>query len=389
MKFTKHTFLMLGLASVLSLGQQRASYATYCDKNHSVSAGNVCLNTAVHQCRPGCYCTGGYVSSQTVSVSDFKTGCAARWSSWNNHSGGWTLCPADFPNSAEKTSTINDCYVEVGGATYKYGLTKKCPEGKYLPKGSWECASCSEKDDLAFDKYCPGTDTVRFSNSIDQCIKTCQTGYMANSDKTGCEKIPKKRACPKGTYVPRQQDTCELCPEGFVCPYDKEYIVEDNWKDEGKLYPDQACGPDSENPDRTNMIANRERDGCTECGKGYKPNSTYTECVDAEIEVEPGKYLLANRVEPVPCSGAKKFCPGGWFWKKEIEQGRYDCPFNSTPKKINRDSPGFDGCDLNLTQEQMKNGISGNGECWKKTDPADYRYCIYGMRFELPDNQSE
>ena len=34
----------------------------------------------------------------------------------------------------------------------------------------------------------------------------------------------------------------------------------------------------------------------------------------------------------------------------------------------------------------MKNGISGNGECWKKTDPDDYRYCIYGMRFELPNN---
>ncbi|MBR0212002.1 MAG: hypothetical protein IJQ55_00185, partial [Alphaproteobacteria bacterium] len=137
MKFTKHTFLMLGLASVLSLGQQKASYATYCDRYNPVSAGEVCLSTQAKDCQPGCYCTGGNVYSQSVSQADFKLGCTNRWSSWNNHSGGWTLCPADFPKSAEKTSTINDCYVEVGGATYKYGLTKKCPEGKYLPKGSW------------------------------------------------------------------------------------------------------------------------------------------------------------------------------------------------------------------------------------------------------------
>ena len=193
--------------------------------------------------------------------------------------------------------------------------------------------------------------------------------------------------CIQGSFLPANSKDCAECLDGFVCPgalgennkplnKPGEYAPDLPIK-QGIYYPDEICTEADE-------IVNRTKSGCTSCGAGKKANEQHTECVDAEIEVEPGKYLPANRVEPVNCTGAKKFCPGGWFMKKEIEQGRYDCPFNSTPKKINPTSPGFDGCDLNLTQEQMKNGISGNGECWKKTDPDDYRYCIYGMRFELP-----
>ena len=399
MKFTKHTFLMLGLASVLSLGQQRALYATYCNRYNSVSAGEVCLDTQAKNCQPGCYCTGGNVYSQSVSMADFKLGCKNRWSSWNNHAGGWTLCPADFPNSPEKASKPEDCYAywgDDGTQKVNYHSTIKCNAGYYAPAKAYkteQCKDCATVANMAPDKYCPGSDAENggwYVHSFDYGIKTCPTGKRHTADFKDCEPIPDVVSCSPGAYLPANSETCTPCLDGRVCPgaldengNQKDPAAKGEYVrkldvDQGLYFPDEICKGETQ-------IVNRYKSGCDKCGTGYKANDAHTECVDAEIEVEPGKYLPANRVQEVDCIGTNKFCPGGKFWKKDFEQGRYDCPTGFEPKK-SAGAPGNTYCEGTMSKNVMKEGFSGNGKCWQKTDPADYRYCIYGVRFELPES---
>lgn len=375
---------MLG-ATVLSLGQMGDTYATSCT---TAGAGSVCLGTTLRDCAPGCYCTGG--GNWSISKGDFHDACSKRWSNVDGTHGAY-LCPKDFPNSANKASKDTECYTTWGNSVVFYHTVINCEPGYYLPKKTTECAECPTDEGNA-DKYCPGSASENgfwVSPDYDKGLKNCASGYTPNRYRTGCDKIPDPVQCIQGSFLPANSKDCAECLDGFVCPgaLDEnnkllnkpgEYAPDLPIK-QGIYYPDEICTGADE-------IVNRNKSGCTSCGAGKKANEQHTECVDAEITVPAGEYLPANRVEPVDCTGAKKFCPGGKFMKKEIEQGRYDCPFNSTPKKINPTSAGFDGCDLNLTKDQMKNGISGNGECWKKTDPDDYRYCIYGVRFELPNN---
>lgn len=370
--------------------------------------GSFYFTTACYDCYSGCYCTGStkenylFDPKDKIATVDVSKWCAGTENTCPNanqddygacgkSAAGVHRCPEGFRHS-DKAQVEIECYgmKSDGWDADKvfYHTVVNCAPGWYLPKKKTQCVRCPTNE----NKYCPGSASENgfwVSFVDDHGLKICESGYRPNANLTDCDKIPDPVECIQGSFLPANSKDCAECLDGFVCPG----ALDENNKllnkpgeyapglavKQGIYYPDEICTGADE-------IVNRNKSGCTSCGVGKKANDAHTECVDAEIEVPAGKYLPANRVEPVDCTGAKKFCPGGKFMKKEIEQGRYDCPFNSTPKKINPTSPGFDGCDLKLTQEQMKNGISGSGECWKKTDPDDYRYCIYGMRFELPNN---
>ena len=397
---------MLGLASVLSLGSVDAKAVSNCTS--AADAGKFCAQSGVAKqpCPAGCYCTGGTVATNKFTANscnhvqnrciDHNSACAS-----NLSSAGVNFCPAGTPLSDNKAKTIDECYWKNSSGT-EYHYEKKCnvSAGYYLPMATEATAGdnsvcknhveCSQKTDLKFNEYCPGQNNVHVHGSAAQGIKTCPTGKRHTANLTGCEDIPDTVLCSPGAYLPANSETCTPCLDGRICPgaLDEngnqtdpaakgEYVRKLD-VDQGLYFPDEICKDEKQ-------IVNRYKSGCDTCDTGYKANDAHTECVDAEIEVAPGKYLPANRVQEADCVGTNKFCPGGKFWKKDFEQGRYDCPTGFEPKK-SAGAPGNTYCKGKLNKDQMKEGFSGNGACWQKTDPADYRYCIYGVRFELPNN---
>lgn len=277
-------------------------------------------------CPKGCYCHGG--TKQTVGFLNVEKLCRDRTNSSSNindlKEGKVFLCPEDFPNSNEQSKSIYDCYNEAGeNYTEQQKLRLRCPDGK-----------------------------------------------VANAEHTGCIEPDDQEEtvhCIRGEYLPANSESCAECPDGYYCPNEKDYPI-----NRAVSQGNERC--------TGNKVPNDRKDDCVPCSSGKEPDEDHATCVDAKIHVDPGQYLRANTTTPVPCSGAKKFCPGGSFYKKSVDQGRYDCPFNSNANSANT------ACELKLTKKQMVNGVSGNGECWLKTDPEDYKLCIYGARFENASN---
>ncbi len=257
-------------------------------------------------------------------------------------------CPEQFPNSAGGSTSIEQCYT-VAGPKKLYYKKITCVSGEYLPINSDTCVPCK----TGTSDYCPGLKDVYPSITIDQGIKTCTSGQHANGTHTTCENASDgKIKCVAGTYLPANAEECAACPDGFVC--------------RGNAYSKQPIDQGNE-----------------ECPNGTVPNRTKTECeTDPDnISVPRGYYLPANYTTPQPCENLnrKQFCPGGTFAKSSLKQGIIDCPLNSNANE------NHTGCKLQLTMDQMKYGVATTktqlGECWTKTDPEDYRYCIYGTRF--------
>ena len=236
----------------------------------------------------------------------------------------------------------------------------KCPEGSV-------CAECNEN----------GSKIFHTSQTTDQGAKRCDEGLQPNSDQTQC--VAKPITCAAGAYLPAGTETCEACLSGYVCLGSTKLQSEGWYKtdgvDQGLLLPKDACVRPYFK-DNDSFIANSYGDGCDECPIGTKANADHTECVAAPIKISAGYYLPANSVQQQSCNNPKKFCPGGEFWKSSVDQGQYDCPLTGTS------APNFKRCSLTLSSEQLKFGVLGdNGsQCWSKTDPEDFQYCVLGLR---------
>lgn len=367
MKFTKSTFFILGATVGVFLSHVNAMA---CSNRTPASAGYVCLYNSSVSCKPGCYCRGG--GYEAVSESDFEEGCSERWSKWENHGGGWTLCPSGFPYSDAGASSAQDCYtywIVENGSRKVYNKKINCPAGMFIQSGFPWCMGCKDNENVKSTEYCPGVEdfpsqTENYRKGVSAC-----TGKVSDDKKT-CMEV---KNCPAGSYMPKKSKECEECLPDYVClggNYEVDYPT-----DQGKLLPKDACTSEH-GFDDTNYVANGYGDRCDKCPIGTKANADHTECVETSIKVTKGYYLPANSVQQQKCNNSCKFCPGGEFWKSSVDQGQYDCPTCSS-------APFYASCSISLTPEQMEFGAIGNNSavaCWTKTDPYDYQYCVFGLR---------
>ena len=400
MFFKKVTFLMF-LACFASVTGNALAGACY----DSV-AGVYCMTYERYTCPKGCYCTAAsspngaldkkgngrknIYKDQVINWCSSRDKSKCSWSDGGNQCGtsnnaGIFLCSADYPNSGEGAKKASDCYWTCGSGTKYagqtlYDVSYSCSAGKYLPKGSNDCADCPSDG----KSICPGVSSYHkkcAGSSSDQGLKACDAGMEPNSNKTSCVKASApKYKCIAGEYLPANSEACEACPEGKLC-------LGGTWEKRAV-----SQGDDDECEDDTQII-NSKGSACIPCPKGKKANETYTECVEGDpIKVNPGEYLPANSITPKKCNNARRFCPGGSFRMLSIDQGQYECPNGGT---VSADKKS---CILTLDKKQMRcgpNGVKANSEqcvsetpCWIKTDPEDFINCIYGVRFDVPSAET-
>ena len=363
----KPNFGFFVIALCVGLLPEYGAFAKKCDNGSFLFSGQC------YTCDSGCYCPypGNVDRDKLDPKNDIKNEVLEKWCArqgscshtdkshdqnkygyqecGKNNEARVFRCPEQFPNSAGGSTSIEQCYT-VAGPKKLYYKKITCVSGEYLPINSDTCVPCK----TGTSDYCPGLKDVYPSITIDQGIKTCTSGQHANGTHTSCENASDGQIkCVAGTYLPANAEECAACPDGFVCRGNGSY---------SKQPIDQ---------------------GNEECPNGTVPNRTKTECeTDPDnISVPRGYYLPANHTTPQPCENLnrKQFCPGGTFAKSSLKQGIIDCPLNSNANE------NHTGCKLQLTMDQMKYGVATTktqlGECWTKTDPEDYRYCIYGTRF--------
>ena len=209
---------------------------------------------------------------------------------------------------------------------------------------------CKEALEAAGVFYCPSGYKIseKEAKSITDCYNSDGVHYTSHFSTI---------TCSAGEYIPKGKKECTSCKDlsgdlaNNVCPGG-------TWK------------YDTRRPNTVNI-------GLQECESGTTPNADHTKCITQTEEnsktIAPCYYLPANSMDPRPCTSTHQYCPGGTFQKKGVDQGKYPCPYNGTV------TPDCKTCAFKLTKEQMRNGITGNGKCWTKTDPDDYKKCIYGM----------
>ena len=349
MKFIKSSFL----TTVLLYGLLIPYSASAGCENKTCPAGQFLFTTTCYSCYPGCYCLGSAKKYCVDPDDELSGGTLANWcktgAHCTDHYGGWACghvgrsgdsseiyrCPSTHPNSGSGAQSINACYAVGGdGKPYYYpntppasggsgSTTRKCEQGFYIEQGQTGCDYCPT------GKYCPDYDieyTVPLGTP--QGAKDCPSGYEPNYDDK---------------------------PPQFY-----DYCAEDEHKD----YP--RC-----------QYERGARSCIKKCSVGQVRNDD-NECVDKQFYVSAGAYLRKNTTEPTNCDApnvnSKQYCPGGSFYVQNYDQGKYDCPFNADATSDHK------ACQLKLTKEQLLNGVTGNGKCWLKTDPDDYKACIYGVR---------
>ena len=370
MKFAGNVFVMLSLASLMSLFQMDAM----ADCWKSAEKGKFCKGTLSHECRPGCYCIGG-TGVGTGNGFSIEEACKNKSSSsdiikklQNAHV---YYCPDDFPYSESGAKEAEDCFVEGknlvnnrGFIQYErlYNKSITCPFGQYLPMGSDKCANCIK--DTTINQYTCQGGTWKPSFNKDQGLKI--NGYeiaFSNSKSLGSFNLSNTTTatlsvkCSTGQYLPADLATCATCPDGYICPNAKTYTVSS--VDQGA----EKC------PTGTTPNA-----GSTKCEQTANNTVTVVNTDNVKKWVDAGYYLPANSSKQRLCTTQKQYCPGGWFSKKNYDQGKYDCPYGE-------ETSDHKSCHMKITQEQMRNGINGNSDCWLKiNDSEDYKTCVFGKR---------
>ena len=373
-------------------------------KSGTCSNGQFLFSTKCRTCPAGCYCTGGntetmsldpdnkikasvlesYCKGESDSCPQGKANGGEAYGACGRHNNAKLFrCPRDYAYSAAGATSITSCYAKCNGQPLYYEQ-KSCKSGEYRPKGTNDCKPCPDDG----KSYCTGVSNFYRTcdgASSDQGKSTCDidNGKVPNSTRTAC--VDKKCAageelkdgkcvsikihCIAGEYLPANSESCAACPSGKVClggDFDKRSI------DQGD---DGTCDG--------NNIINSKGSGCTPCPAGTAPNENHTVCSETAIHVDPGYYLRPNSAEPTSCAnaGARKYCPGGDYKKGPSAAGIFDCPFNGT-------SEDHITCNVSITEEQMQYGPAGKNaplesQCWLRTDPDDYRTCIFGTRFDV------
>lgn len=155
---------------------------------------------------------------------------------------GISICPDEFPKSAEGSANAEACYVEIVSGQKVYNKRSTCSSGTYLPAGHNDCLPC--KTDGVH--YCPGG-TFAASTKKDSGISECPKGQKANDKRGGC--LSDKESVPAGSYLRANEVTPVPCKtdKNYYCP-GGEYKV------------------------------SKKDQGIFECPKGSRPNDTKSAC---------------------------------------------------------------------------------------------------------------
>ena len=373
-------------------------------KSDTCGNGQFLFSTKCSTCPAGCYCTGGNTETMSldpdnkIKASVLESYCKGErdtcpqgkahggeaYGACGRHNNAKLFrCPSGYAYSAAGATSITRCHAKCGNGQTLYYEQKSCNSGEYRPQGSNDCKPCPDDG----KSYCTGVSDFYPTcdgASSDQGKSTCNIdkGKVPNSARTACvdkqcgageelkdgKCVSIKIHCIPGEYLPANSESCAACPSGKVClggDFDKRSI------DQGD---DGTCD--------SNSIINSKGSACIKCEAGTAPNATQTACTEAAIHVEPGYYLPANKITPTKCSGARKYCPGGNYKKGITDVGIFECPFSG---RANADGTA---CNVSITEEQMQYGPAGKNaplesQCWLRTDPDDYRTCIFGTRFDV------
>ena len=318
MKFTKYTFLMLGLVSMFSICDIRDVMAANCDK--AADAGKFCKTWGSnnYKCRAGCYCPGG--SKNEAGAHDVARACDERWSNetmWTTlHAAQIWLCPESHPKSDAGSDEITDCYkIKDNGQNEYYtqssssssSNTKTVSKGYYWSKSSHQEVSCATaaitESNFASSWYCPGGE---FSLTKDKPgIESCPYGHIASLDRKSCE-TPGIKPCNAGEYMPERGTDCAKCNFFMDCP-GGDYKT--NSYQDGS---DWACSIPSFNSDDLFNVVNL-RGGTVDTL--VIPNINGGPCVkmkDVRVTCNKGQYLGKLRRFCDPCP-KDTVCKGGTF----------------------------------------------------------------------------
>ncbi|MBR5903920.1 MAG: hypothetical protein IKZ49_00100 [Alphaproteobacteria bacterium] len=418
--------------------------AKYCNsQGKKASAGHYCKALTVFDCEPGCYCTGG--GNFTWAVGDVPKGCKNRWSKVTSelNSKGVYLCPSDYPNSAGGASKASDCYTTTNsGAKVYYKKTVKCDAGKYLPAGEVTCSACqsdsvcsggsfdfsksstqgltkcsggqvpnakhtaceNQKITCSAKKYLPAKATSCAScpsryylcvggswsvSSTDQGIVACKSGQIADYNRNQCvnEATPAPEPTPAPTPAPTPEPTPAPTPEPAPAP--KPVYV--NCVPGTYLKANETnCSDCANKPGHYCIGGTYPQDsfdqGATLCPENSMPNDKKTACEYGAFTCEPGTYLPAKGIKCIQCSSNKNYCPGGTWKPADFDQGLKICPLTSVA------NPSRTACILTLSKAQLQYGMSGKIEnqipidqqCWNRKTMAEYVYCMFGGKINVP-----
>ncbi len=252
-------------------------------------------------------------------------------------------CPSQYPESDAGAKSAEDCYASANGQKV-YNKTLNCKAGQYLPRNSSSCTACKTGERY----YCPGG-SFHTSTSHDMGLKI---------------------KCEAGQYLPKNSSSCTACKTSnryYVCA--------------GGTFTTYSSSDLGIKKCTGGLVANDGRTACQDSNGNTVTQSS--ENTSATIHVPEGMYLQANQTEPVSCTGATKYCPGGEFEKASVEQGRYDCPLNG---RANSDKTA---CVVSVSKTWMQYGPLGTNtpykrQCWHQADaldPGRYIACVLSGRY--------
>lgn len=278
----------------------------YCGPNGWGSGGDRQVkNGALNSAYAGCGCTITDFFDENVSISSFRfvthkqTFAGYEGSDWLAKNNNCRMnCPSICANrvatqSAFRQTLFQECPVfETSGGGNEQPEPVQCSAGSYLKAGDTSCTTCSG------NTYCEGG-TFTPSETEDQGIATCPTGYEANSGHTAC--TPVAVICEAGWYLPANATECDKCSGQYYC---EEDIYE---------------------------FSTTQNQGLKTCSYGSVPNSTHTACELLSIHCNDGYYLPAGATSCSACIGFE-YCPENTYnFSNSNDQGKYICASGSIP----------------------------------------------------------
>lgn len=215
----KQKYSLFVIAAIIGVAPVFNVFAKTC------SAGEHLMTSACRDCPAGCYCTQTSTKldpKDKISNSEKADWCARKRSTCSNSGkdgygdcgkpeGGVNRCPTNFPDSAAKSTSIEQCYTVVGSKKLYYKKIT-CIAGKYLPINSDQCTTCPS------GKECPGIENVYPSIKTDQGI-----GDKKASENSNIIDVAPGQFLPGNTGTPKQcTGTNRYCPGGTFMRSNKE-----------------------------------------------------------------------------------------------------------------------------------------------------------------------
>lgn len=233
------------------------AHAVYCDQNNTPDPGYWCHNLTVTDCRPGCWCPGGYRS--TATTQNVQNKCSSHQNPGLEEF-GVNLCPDNYRYSDAGASSINECY-----------NTTTCDTAMYLPANSSTCATCPP------GKRCPGYNVAKTYYSVG--YSSPQGAYDCTGNGYSAGGTSSCFSCGAGKYVNEGHTACISCGAGFACT--------------GNGLRTQCTG--------NGYSSVEEATTCTECGAGYYVNDFHTQCSECGLG-----YACDG-------TGTRTQCTGKWY----------------------------------------------------------------------------